>query len=93
MVLLFVALIKSFFHADLFYSLTGRTSVYIYFGVFWVLVGVVDMLLLKGIIFHSYWGENKKLKDVTNWYAKKEAAHIKRAPSFETAALALRRRY
>jgi len=78
MLLLFVSTFKGYTYADTMHKASDSIVPYLFFSTFWIFVGLVNLLLFKSIIFHSYWGESKRLQLTNKWLASKCTSYFSR---------------
>jgi len=74
-VLLQVSCIKPFYFADLLYELADL-GVYVYFVMFWLVVPLSNLLLLKAVIFQNYFKQKEKYETIMAWLAEKEKRFV-----------------
>jgi len=81
---LYAAMLKGYYFGNVInYAQGGSDSdafgAFFFFVCYWVLVGMVNMLLYKAIIFHSFWGESARLAKTNKWIDGKKTKYLKRA--------------
>ena len=73
---LYVASQKPFIFSNVFYELCGSTS-YIFFVLYWLIVPIANLLVLKAVLFQRYWTEMKLLENLKVWCKEKEQIYLK----------------
>jgi len=72
---LYVASQKPFFFSNMFYELSGSDS-YVYFVLYWLVVPISNLLVLKAVLFQRYWTEMNLVEDLREWYKEKERIYL-----------------